>query len=182
MSRVARGDAQAYRALVERHAGRCMALARRLGAGAADAEDLVQEGFLRVWRHAPRWRSEGARFTTWLYRVMVNLHRDRLRRAPPASGEGDAGLATLADPAPGPAAALRREALARAVQTALSELPERQREVIALCHYQGLTNAEAARVLSVGVGAVESLLVRARRTLRVRLAPWLGGEEGEDDE
>ncbi|HDO33768.1 MAG TPA: RNA polymerase sigma-70 factor, partial [Chromatiales bacterium] len=69
-----------------------------------------------------------------------------------------------------------------AVQMALAELPERQREAIALCHYHGLTNAEAARVLSIRVGAVESLLVRARRTLRVRLAPWLGGEEAEGDE
>jgi RNA polymerase sigma-70 factor (ECF subfamily) len=155
---------------------RIVAFARRILGNQADAEDVAQETFLRLWSRAKDWRPE-AKLTTWLHRVALNLCRDRLRRAAPPSLEE---APEPADPAPSAAAGIHRAQLARRVDAAVAALPERQRAALALCHYQGLSNIEAAQILGVGVEALESLLARARRTLRKGLAAeapeLLGGE------
>lgn len=78
--RVAAGDASAYRQLVDRHVPRTLRLARRLTGNASDAEDVTQDAFLRLWQHGHRWQAGRARFTTWFYRIVVNLCIDRRRR------------------------------------------------------------------------------------------------------
>src|SRR4051812_9076331 len=80
MARIATGDEQAFRLLSQRHAGRALAVARRILANEAVAEEITQEAFLRVWIHAARWRP-AARFRTWLYRIVVNLCLNERRRA-----------------------------------------------------------------------------------------------------
>lgn len=171
MGRVGVGDADAYACLVTRHLSRSIALAGRIVRNRADAEELVQEAFLRVWTTAPRWRTDGASFRTWFFRVLVNLCIDRCRRP------GFAPLEAAGDPADGATPADLRlagdeeaAALARAVQT----LPPKQRAALALCYWQEMSNQDAAAALSLTVGAVESLLVRARRNLRAALEPHLG--------
>ncbi len=162
------GDARAAEQLVHRHLGRVNALARRMLHDAAEAEDVAQEVFLRVWREAPRWRPGAAKFETWMHRVALNLCYDRLRRRREIP-DADAGL-TLADPGPAPGEQLLAQQRAQRVRAALAQLPERQRAAIALCHFEEATNIEAAAVLEISVEALESLLARGRRALKAALA------------
>jgi len=162
------GDAQAASALVRRHLPRMVALARRMLNDAAEAEDVAQEVFLRVWREAPRWKPGVAKFETWMHRVALNLCYDRLRRRREKS-DPDAGL-YVADGAPSAGDAwLARQRVAK-VGAALAQLPERQRSAIELVHFQELTNIAAAETLEISVEALESLLARGRRALKAALA------------
>ena len=134
----------------------------------ADAEDVAQEVFLRVWTNAQKWQPGKARFETWIYRVALNLCYDKLRRNRELFVDE---LPEQEDEAPNPAESLQASQVAWRVEMAVSELPERQRAAITLCHYQELGNIEAADVMEVSVEALESLLARGRRTLRKRLLP-----------
>ncbi len=167
VARAAAGDAAAYRELAERHLGRIFAFAYRLLGNHADAEDVAQEVLLRLWTHAAQWKPGGARMTTWLHRVALNLCLDR--RARRREGPLDAS-ADPADPRPPVTQLLHDRDVARHVNEALAALPDRQRAAIALCHYQELGNAEAAEIMEISVDALESLLARGRRALRARLA------------
>lgn len=156
-----------------------LSLARRMLGNRADAEDVAQEVFLRVWTHAARWEPGRAQFGTWLHRVATNLCLDRLRR------HGTENIDSVPEPqsdAPNPHEELERQELARRVDLALQSLPPRQRAAVTLTHYQGLSNIEAAAILDVTVEAVESLLGRARRQLRTALATereeWLRKTSG----
>jgi RNA polymerase sigma-70 factor (ECF subfamily) len=167
MLRVGRGDREACRLLVERHLGRVVAFAGRVLGDRSDAEDVAQEVFARVWTSAATWRPD-ARFTTWLHRVATNLCLDRLarRREAPLDDAPEP-----VDPHPTPAGRLEGAEVTRVVGREIAALPERQRIALALCHYQGLRNDEAAAIMEITVDALESLLARARRTLRARLQP-----------
>lgn len=165
--RAGRGDAAAARALVSSKLPRMVRLAYRMLGDRQSAEDVAQEAMLRAWKQAPNWKPGAARFDTWLHRVALNLCYDRLRKrrevltdAPPE----------VIDTGPAPDQAWVDRDLARQVQAALSGLPDRQREAIALCHYQELSNAAAAELMEVSVDALESLLARGRRALRSALA------------
>jgi len=166
VARVGSGDSAACRSLMEAHLGRIHAFAWRMLGDAAEAEDVAQDTFLRLWRQAGKWRAE-ARVGTWLHRVAHNLCIDRLRQR---RGDGGEELPDLPDPAPGPAANQQRVQVARRIEAALARLPERQRAAIVLVHYQELGNIEAAGIMGVGVEAMESLLSRGRRGLREALA------------
>ena len=166
--RVAKGDRMAARAIMTRHLPKILNVGRRMLGDHAEAEDVAQEVFVRVWTHAVRWEPGQAKFETWLHRVAINLCYDRLRKRPTAA------LDDVADPVddrPNPAASLFQVQLADAVNTALQKLPDRQREALVLCHYQGMTNIDAADVMGVSVEAMESLLARGRRTLKTLLKP-----------
>lgn len=170
---VASGDEAACRELMDRHLPRVTALARRILGNRADAEDVAQEVFLRVWTHAERWEPGRAQFGTWLHRVAANLCLDRLRKNRGGTEDIDA-IPEPASEEPGPDRQLEQNELAARVEAALQALPERQRTAIVLSHYQGLTNIEAAEILEITVEAVESLLSRARRQLRSSLATEKG--------
>ena len=178
MAAIGRGDQRAFSGLVERHVRRATTLAARITLNRSDAEEVVQEAFLRVWTKAPNWRPQSgagdALFATWFHRVVVNLSIDR-RRRPVA--EDLAKAPEIADDAPSAAEALSSKEISARVATAVAALPERQRAALALCHFEGMSNVEAAEVLGLSVGAVESLLVRARRALKLSLAE-LAGDAG----
>lgn len=152
------------------HTPRLMALARRMLRDEAEAEDVVQESFIRLWRMAPNWRSGKARLSTWMHRVALNLCYDRLRKARPVDEEAP----DIADDADGPAQALHQNQLSARVHSAIQNLPPRQRAAIALCHFEEMSNIEAAEILEISVEAVESLLSRARRALKASLAAEAG--------
>ena len=168
LARYAAGDQVAARALTLRLAPRVFALARRMLADAAEAEDVTQEAMLRLWRMAPDWRDEGAALGTWLYRVASNLCIDRLRRR--RERPGDAVPETV-DGAPGAEGRLQAADRAAALDAALAALPERQRLAVVLRHFEERPNPEIAAILGTSVEAVESLLARARRELAARLVP-----------
>jgi RNA polymerase sigma-70 factor (ECF subfamily) len=166
--RIADGDPAAVRALVGRKLPRMLSLAQRLLGDPAEAEDVAQEAFLRVWKQAPKWRPGAARFDTWLHRVALNLCYDRLRRRREIATDAVPERADEETPSADRGLIARDTGLR--VADALQKLPERQREAIVLCHYQELGNIEAAEVMGVTVEALESLLSRGRRGLRAALA------------
>jgi RNA polymerase sigma factor (sigma-70 family) len=167
IARVAAGDAAAIQTLVARKLPRMLALARRMLGDPGEAEDVAQEVFLRVWKQAGAWRPGGGKFDTWMHRVALNLCYDRLRRR---REQPTADPPDRPDPAPGADLVMEAAELSVRVEAAVAALPERQREAVVLCHYQELSNIEAAGLMGVSVEALESLLARGRRSLRTGLA------------
>ena len=167
MRRAGDGDASACRYLVDRHLRSIVSFAYRFLGDFAEAEDIAQETFLRLWRHARQWENR-ARLSTWLHRVAHNLCIDYVRRRRP---EGVENIDHHPDPAENQLDVVQRDAASRIVVAAIVALPERQRLAVILTHYQGLANAESAEVMNISVDALESLLSRARRGLRERLIP-----------
>lgn len=170
MAAIATGDRLAFARLVERHLARTVGLGTRLMGSRADGEEIAQEAFARVWSHAARWRPMGsggnARFTTWLYRIAVNLAIDRKRR--PVHAPMDDVVEPM-DEADDSFRQIHRRQVSNAVTEAMMQLPERQRVALSLCFFEGMSNIEAGKIMALSVGAVESLLVRARRSLRQEL-------------
>lgn len=169
MERVILGDRAAYALLVNRRLERAYALARRIGSRPAEAEEIAQEAFLRVWVHAAQWSADKGSFGTWLSRIVTNLCIDRMRRNGHAYMEWDEAAEAVADPSVDLEDDLHRRQLAQHVAAEVARLPARQRIALSLCHYGGVGNTEAADILGISVGAMEALLVRARRTLARRL-------------
>jgi RNA polymerase sigma factor (sigma-70 family) len=165
--RVGQGDPAAIQAMVSRKLPRMLALAQRMLGDPVEAEDVAQETMVRAWRQAPRWIPGKAKFDTWLHRVGLNLCYDRLRRRREVP---TAILPDRPDESASPDRGLMAVDVGLRVDAALGRLPERQREAIVLCHYQELTNIEAAALMAVSVDALESLLARGRRALRQALA------------
>lgn len=165
MEAVGRGDPAAYRELVQRHLRGIHAFAYRMLGNRAEAEEVCQDSFLRLWTSGKSYRAR-AKPSTWLYRIAHNLAVDRLRRRRESTDM--AAIEAAVDSGRG-SQELHDRQIALAVERALSELPERQRAAISLIHYQGMSSAEAADVMGVKLRALESLLARGRRQLRERL-------------
>ncbi len=172
---VAKGDEAAFAELVDRHLPRLLILATRMLHNPAEADDVAQEALLRVWTKGSLWQTGSAKFSTWLHRITMNLCIDRLRRRTWQPLE-DADW--VADPAVDPSRDMERSQLKQVVENALDSLPGNQKAAIVLCHYEGFSGKEAAKILGISVLAVQSLLVRARATLRAKLSDYaeLGGE------
>ena len=175
MPALAKGDERAFERLVDRHLGRLHAAATRLLNDRSEAEDVCQDVLLQAWRQAMQWQPGKARFGTWLHQVMLNGCRDRLRRRRPQS---DLDPETLVDRQHGPERTLGEAQREQALQAALAQLPERQREAVILCHYGTMSQREAAASLDLSVDALESLLARARRQLRLQLSETTATEIG----
>ena len=169
------GDQAAFAQLIARHMGRVIGIGWRMTGSKADGEDIAQEAFARVWVGAAKWKSaeEGgsAKFGTWLYRVVMNLCIDRKRRRRDHPLEA---APEQVDESEGAESGMIEVQTAAAVAKAIASLPPRQRQAIVLCVYEEQSNIEAARIMGLSIGAVESLLVRARRTLKETLAPLAG--------
>jgi RNA polymerase sigma-70 factor (ECF subfamily) len=164
------GDTGAARILLGRLTPLMLRYAvRLLGGDRAEAEDVAQEAMLRLWKVAGEWRQGEARVTSWLYRDTANLCTDRLRRRR-WQGPGLDQIAEPPDPAPAAAEAMTDTARREALDAALADLPERQRQAVVLRHIEGLANPEIAAIMDIGVEAVESLTARGKRALAASLA------------
>lgn len=184
-----RGDAQAFRKLVEMHRPRAIAVALRLLRDEHDAEEVVQEAFLRAYCKIDRF-DEKSSFFTWLYRIVKNVALDLLRK--PTHGDVDAyaermpvlahedlvpGLARRTDGAEPFESVWRREVAAE-LERALLALPPYHRDVIVMCAIDEMTYEEMASKVRVSRGTIMSRLFHARRKLRRALA---GRQLGEAD-
>lgn len=167
MARIAARDALAFSRVVEGNAAMLHRLAYRMIGDGAEAEDVAQEALLRLWSSADRWRPGQAGIAAWLTRVAINLCLDRLRKRRFASDEA---VPDRADEAAGADELVAAEKLRRATVAALNELSERHRAAIVLTYYEELPNAMAAEALEMNVKAFESLLLRARGSMRSALA------------
>lgn len=165
---VAAGEPAAMRALTQRCLPRVMGVAVRLLKDREDAQDVAQETFLKVWRNIGRFDANRAKLETWVTKIAVNASYDRLRKKRETLLGDD--MPEQIDGAPSAEAQLTASDASRRVQQAIQALPERQRLALELCHFQERTNIEAAQIMDVSVEAMESLLARARRTLKTTLA------------
>ena len=165
----ANGDRQAAQQLTERLMPKIHAHAYyRLG-NIADAEDVTQEAFLRLWQFAPRWEQGNAHVSTWLYRVVSNLCKDRYRR--PKLEDLDVAKEPT-DETQSPVDKIDDHYRQKALYDAMSLLPENQRLAVQFRHIDELTNPEIAEIMGLSVEAVESLTARGKRKLIESLASY----------
>ena len=167
MQRIQKKDTRAFEQFVDRYLTPLHHFAYRWLGNHADAQDVIQEAFLRIWNHAQQWKHTGkAQVSTWVYRIVYHLCIDHHRRI-------HSDLTELSDEFPdtkaSPEQVLQQKQISDQVKEILQQLPERQRSAIILCYYQELSNRQAAEILEVNLQALESLLARGRRTLRQKL-------------
>ena len=178
MRRIAKGDEVAFRELIERHQYAVIGTIGKMLHDPIEAEDIAQRAFLRIWKHAPRWRPD-AKFTTYLFTIVRNLvyneSRRRSRRKEFSADEHaeetghEASTATRSQP---DHQAERRES-ADEIDRILATLPDAQRLAVVLYANESLSYEEIAEVLGLSVSAVKSLIFRARSTLREQLGHLL---------
>ncbi len=180
------GNVNRYGELVDRYQLPAWRLAFSLVGDLEEARDLSQNGFIKAYRNLGRFRGK-SRFSTWLYRIVVNECRDFLRkksRQPawipflhrdPESGEEI--LFDPADPSEGPRDLLESKDLAGRISEAIGRLPMKQKIAFVLCHLQGISLQEASETMGVRLGTVKAHLFRATETLRAWLEPFIK-EEG----
>lgn len=174
---IQKGSHEAFAILVDRHTNRFYRIAYRLVPSRDDAEDIVQDAFLKLWNRPNLWDpGKGAKFTTWFYRVVINQCFDHRRKKKLINLSEDI---EFADENPGPDVLFDAHQKQALLERLICELPERQQLAINLCFYEGLSNNEAAQIIGVKVKALQSLVMRAKTTLRYQVKPYLGG--GHDD-
>lgn len=174
-------DEQSFRRLYRRHTPAMFAMAMRLGGARADAEELVQEAWCRAIERFDSFRHESA-LRTWLIGIVVNCHREALRRRASTQALTDDELpAATVTPLP---VSTRSRAEPIDVERALRELPHGYREVVLLHDLNGYTHKEIAAMLGIQEGTSKSQLARGREHLRILLAapaarPEQPGKRGE---
>ena len=176
LARARQGDGDAFRVLVERHSRRAFQLAFRMTGNEQDAEDVVQESFLRAYRQLGRFEAR-ANFATWLYRIVANCavdvmrtrHAKQRRISDPLDEAGP-----LPSHLPGPQRLAESGEVKARVDVALAALSPLERAAFALRHHEGRSIEEIGRTLGLGVSASKHAVFRAVRKLRVALTPLRG--------
>lgn len=174
------GDFDAFERLFERHRNLVYRFAYQVVPRRDDAEDIVQDVFVKAYQNLHRYRDE-AKFTTWLLRITTNLSTDRLRMAQRRSAleqqEAKGALEWMligSNSTENPVEALERDRRANMVREAINALPEHHRNVIIMRDLQELEYSDIAEVLKTTVGGAKLRVLRARRALRDQLSPTLG--------
>jgi RNA polymerase sigma-70 factor, ECF subfamily len=164
------GNHDAFAEIVHRHSKRFYAIAYRIIFNKDDAEDIVQEAFLKLWAKRVFWdKTREAKFTTWFYKVVVNLCLDHNKKKKPEPFFEDM---QIEDTQQGQDALLQRKQQQAVLNRFIQELPERQQLALNLCFYEGLSNQEAAEIIGVNLKALQSLLMRAKMTLKEKVQQY----------
>lgn len=178
LARAREGDGDAFRVLVDHHARAAFALAFRLTGDERDAEDVVQESFIRAFRQIGRFEAR-SNFGTWLHRIVVNCAMDALRaRQSRREARGVEALEDLpeviAAESPSPERLARSAEIRRRVERSMALLTPQERVAFALRHYDGCSIDDIGRTLGVQKSAAKHAVFRAVRKLRASLAPLRG--------
>ncbi|MFZ6774758.1 RNA polymerase sigma factor RpoE [Undibacterium sp. SXout7W] len=182
VERVQRGDKKAFELLVSKYQRKLMRLVSRLVYDQAEAEDVVQEAFIKAYRALPNFRGDSA-FYTWLYRIGVNTAKNHLvtqGRRTPTSTDADIEEAETFVDAEGlrdintPESLLASKQIAETVNAAMASLPEELRNAITLREIEGLSYDEIAEAMLCPIGTVRSRIFRAREAIADKLRPILG--------
>lgn len=171
MLRFTQGDLTAFEELLRKHKNMVINLAYRIIQNYSEAEDIAQEVFLKIYNSAKTYKPE-AKFSTWVYKITVNLSLNRLR--------GKKHLPTLpleetlpiSDPN-SPETNLEKQELINKVRTALNSLPENQKLAVTLRRYENLSYEEIAKIIGTSVSAVDSLIQRAKQNLKLKLVQYV---------
>lgn len=180
VNRARKGDFQAFESLFERHRSMVYRFAYQMAPRRDDAEDMVQEVFVRAYQNLHRYRDE-AKFTTWLLRIATNLGTDRARmshrRHALEQQEAAGALVWMTqDHSEDPVHNLESERRIEALRKALNALPPHHRSVIVLRDLEERDYNEIADILKCTIGGAKLRVLRARRALRDRMRPLLGEE------
>jgi RNA polymerase sigma-70 factor (ECF subfamily) len=175
LARAREGDNDAFRALVERHGRSAFRLAFRMTGNEQDAEDVVQESFLRAYRQLGRFESR-ANFGTWLHRIVANCSVDHLRARQAHQGGNslDEVVDLVVSEGPGPERLARSAEIHGCVAAALDRLSPLERAAFTLRHYEGRSINEIGRTLGLGTSAAKHSVFRAVRKLRLALESLRG--------
>ncbi|PQV64862.1 RNA polymerase, sigma-24 subunit, RpoE [Abditibacterium utsteinense] len=180
------GDVAGYEKLVTRYQNKIMGYVGRMTNGdREEAEDITQEAFIKAYRNLDSFRGQ-ASFSTWLYKIATNLCIDRARtrkRRPqqaysldePFDKEENSGGREIADLRFEPSKGVERDELRTLVRQTVSEMPEKQRQVLIMCDLQGMAYENIAEVLDIPLGTVKSRIFHARADLARRLKPYMSG-------
>ncbi len=174
IKRAKEGDKEAFQKIVSQHLPNILNLATRMLGNRAEAEDLAQEVMVKLWKNLERYDPNKAKLSSWLYRITSNQCLDQLRRKTPEQLDEnyDEALSAKQDEE------LYEKQISKRIGQQLAALPDRQRLALILFHYQGATLKETAKAMQCSVEAVESLLARARRSLKTSLQPlWQEHQE-----
>lgn len=173
LERIAEGDQTAFAILVRRHTVRFYRVAYRFCGSRSEAEDMVQEAFLKLWERPAMWQvGRNTAFTTWFYRVVVNLCLDYKKKKRPALLVDDSWVA---DERETHEEIMLHDEKQRWLDAQIDALPERQRTALNLCFYEELSNQEAAEIMGIRLKALQSLLIRAKTTLKEKFKETKGG-------
>lgn len=164
MRLIARQDQHAFAELLTRYLSKTLLFIKRYIVSHAQAEDIGQEVFIRVWQHAGKWQDQSVSAKSWIFRIAYNLCIDELRKSRQQTDSTDELENNMT-----PETQYIQSQQTSMVNNAIAALPERQRSALWLCAYEGLSNKEAAAALDISVQALESLLSRARRKLKEQL-------------
>jgi RNA polymerase sigma-70 factor, ECF subfamily len=172
------GDEEAFRPLVERYSQRLFRLAFRMTRSESEAEELVQETFLRAYRNLARFEAR-SNFGTWLYRICANCSLDQLRKRRNSPDfqelddpEGSLSANDLANPSPSPERMLLSAEIRNQMEKAIGQLTPTERTAFALRHHEGLSIEEISRVLGLRISATKNAVFRGVQKLRRALAPF----------
>lgn len=179
VAQVLAGHPDCFRDLVERHSHAVFRLAFRMTGNESDAEDIVQETFLRAYRALHTFESR-SNFGTWLHRVAINCALDHLRRAKRREEEpygddpqGDAPLESVPSPTPTPERLLLSVELENMLTGAIAGLSDRERAAFVLRHFDGCSIEEIAKALGLRATAAKNTVFRAVQKLRAALQPMV---------
>jgi RNA polymerase sigma-70 factor (ECF subfamily) len=165
------GNGHAFAILVERHTERFYRLAFRYLQSKQAAEDVVQDAFIKLWENPAIWQSgRSSKFTTWFYRIVVNLCLDQRKKKKPVALDDETSVIDDREPVE---EIMMRAQEQNALEKEIAALPERQRAALNLCFDEGLSNQQAAEAMGINLKALQSLIMRAKTTLKERMKAYL---------
>jgi len=167
LSLIDQGQRGAFSELVKRHTTKFYRVAFRMLNTKEDAEDAVQDCFLKLWATPGMWKKDkGAKFTTWFYRVVINKCQDMLKRKKEKRLEDGFDITDESDSAED---GIYNNYKARTLEESLGELSDNQKKAIILSFYEYINNKEAAKIMGLSLKAFQSLLMRGKKTLKEKL-------------